>query len=187
MNTESSGILPGRSHAEMRRFTTLDAMILIMATAVGLGLARATFEEGIRLDSAGGIAALVIFGTTPCAASWSIACLVIRLRRPRPRRRRLVRQAGFQASIAASVSFALGVLPMYLPVMRSIRMEVAMVYAPAFVVVPSIVSLWLVQRMGGRWKTERCWVDRLGRVVAIVWLSSAGVFWVLIVATWILR
>jgi hypothetical protein len=86
-----------------------------------------------------------------------------------------MRQAGFQSNIAASVSFALGVLPLALARFWSPE---AMVYAAARVVVPAMAAVWLIQRLASRWKTERCWVDQLGRGVAVVWLSLGGLFWV---------
>ena len=88
-----------------RRFSVLDAMILIAATAFGLAFSRAYFREYFQARHnqelhwlrwaivAGALRSIVYL---PVLASWSLALVILRLRIPRPRRRRLVlRQDGW--------------------------------------------------------------------------------------------
>ena len=48
----------------------------------------------------------------------------------------------------------------------------------------AVGAVWVSLLLGGRWKAERSWIDRLGRVIGIGWMALAlvyyaGVDWVL--------
>src|SRR3954453_20841801 len=98
-----------------RSLTLLDGMIVIAATACGFAAIRGAVPEMLHMLPTGprvpflmsrpvlGIA-LVTLAAWPLPAMWSIALLILRLRRPRPRWRRLSRQPGVAASCA--VAFA---------------------------------------------------------------------------------
>jgi hypothetical protein len=92
--------------ASGRRFTIADGMILIAAVTVALGLSRSymlTLAPLIRApDGSERLGLVHICGVAQCfAMAGSVAMIPIRLRAPRPTRRRLARQPGFIASCAA--------------------------------------------------------------------------------------
>src|SRR4051794_2683737 len=111
-----------------RKFTLIDAMILIAATALGLAKIRLFFMDR---EAQPGLAAIVTWWITPFKsewtpwgiarwirndvevamplfAAWSLALLVIRLRRPRPTFRRVARQFGMVASGSAMLAVLVG-------------------------------------------------------------------------------
>jgi hypothetical protein len=104
-----------------RRFTLLDAAVLIAATAVGLSIYRAAELEKQRLALFDVSAFRPVWGwrgavwdmradserILPLLLPWSIALLTLRLLRPRPRVRRLAQQPGLVASVCATLAFGL--------------------------------------------------------------------------------
>jgi hypothetical protein len=82
--------------------------------------------------------------------------LALRLLSPRPPAAELVRQPGLWASdgvvLGAASMLTLGYFqPVIFPV--------------------SVALAWLGLVMSGRWRAERSWIDRSGRVVGFCWLS----------------
>jgi hypothetical protein len=97
-----------------RRFTIVDAMILVASTAVGLALMRDYFPDVLTgrwkvASKESGLGIVVsyiqhaLFASLPCGTVGTIAVLILRLRRPRPRLRRLARQPGMVAGLATTV------------------------------------------------------------------------------------
>jgi hypothetical protein len=101
--------------AQTRKCTLLDAMALVAATAIGLGLTRAYSLEVLNnnLEPYPLVPRILltiwawILAIFPIPVLWSIALFGLFLRRPRPPLRRLVRQPGFVA--AASVTLVAAV------------------------------------------------------------------------------
>ena len=99
-----------------RKFTLLDAMVLIAATAVAFVLLRVLFARpgASLLDSFG----YPIFGplsqfasdlhmiVSPFVVTWSAALCILRMRRPRPRLSRVFRQPGISACSAILIASA---------------------------------------------------------------------------------
>jgi hypothetical protein len=219
-----------------RRFTLVDAMALLAATAVGLALARTagvygtatytnTFEwfpnlpgfvAEVVTDSAGKAAGptpltlaerlellidqqsisppFVVAAGLPCLVCWTATVLLLRLRAPRPRFRRLARQPGFVACFAAGVVLAvravgalLSALAWLLPELSAQAVYKTFVeYPPCYRLWSSLLypfpfaapgeiglavaAAWLILGIGGSWRAERSWVDRAGRALGAVWL-----------------
>jgi hypothetical protein len=198
-----------RSAAARRRFRLLDAMILVAATAVGLWLlilfdGAFTFrwkdlyeevteglrqfpEEGIlpvvRAVGMAGLGATLL--ATPLLGFWTQVLLPLRLIGPRPRRLRLARQPGFIATFAAGVALvivgvAYGALSVGADFSHTMsEAYLVSVFAPGFIGLAVLVS-WLTLLVGGRWRAEPSWIDRLGRVMGAVWIVELGAFTVLI-------
>src|SRR5262245_26651114 len=88
-----------------RRFTVIDAMVLIAATAVALVLMRPLLEE-MRLLAVHPLGDALRLGLTvsvllePMALTLSLAVGLLRLREPRPRLRRVFRQPGMATCMA---------------------------------------------------------------------------------------
>jgi hypothetical protein len=118
---DSLGEKDRRMHASsIRKFTLLDAMILVAATAAGLGLlqmflAGGRFFQGTPFQ--GRFSSYVLSGIEaiyPFLMMWTFALFVLGLRQPRPPVRRLVRQPGMAACAAASLILVvqlLGIVP----------------------------------------------------------------------------
>jgi hypothetical protein len=203
---------------DSRRFTLLDALALLAATAIGLVPSRpfaadlvatcATLEPEfladayywrtvllelprsffvptvLNLSSCSVSAALQVqpsrFGITsppgqaitiaqdisvlafPVLCSLSVAVLILRLASPRPQWRALARQPGLWACGAAVGS-----------IFVASWLEALSVRIPAVAVPASVVLAWLVLWISGRWAGDRSWLDRLGRVIGVLWLGLA--------------
>jgi hypothetical protein len=76
-----------------RRFTLLDAMVLVAATALGIGGYRFFGPSPRQRDLPVRLA--------PCLASWTVALLLLHLRTPGWRFRRLARKPGFSGCVAS--------------------------------------------------------------------------------------
>jgi hypothetical protein len=179
-----------------RRMTLLDVMILAGATA--LGLASVQLGGPMEVDAAKFLAWPVApsgYSTKrwlvpyaeravpflPCLAAWTGAFLVTRLRGPRPRWRRLVLQPGFVGAVAV-----LAVLAVEAPMLvwgakidgrfgwsspdRVARFVQNGVVLLAHHAGWAVAVAWLTLALGGRWRPERSWVDRCGRVLGCVWI-----------------
>ena len=175
-----------------RRFTVADGMVLVAASAVGLGLLHAhlvnynqyiyyKYKYGYeypdwarRLPDRHRVAEASLF-----LATWSLAVLLLQLRKPRLPLRRLVHRPGFAACLAATVGVALW------PVIH-VRRIVSLVFlgdhaAPYMAlsfaeglsspIGTAIGATWLSLAIGGRWRLrEPDWRGRLGRLLGWAWL-----------------
>ncbi len=133
----------------------------------------------------------------PVLAAWTGAYLASRLRAPRPRRRRLIRQPGLAAAVAA-----LAVLIVEAPAVVGIAWldgrfgwatpsRVAQVAANATVLLAhhaglAVAVAWLTLALAGRWRAERGWIDRWGRALGCAWIAAGLLSAVLVdhVAWW---
>ena len=111
---------PVMSARERRTITLFDLMMVVAATAIGLSLVQfgwhakspaagfSTWPVSAKYSDGGYPSTrwvVPIAGRVgpflPCLVAWTGAFLVIRLRGPRPRRRRLLRQPGLVAAVVA--------------------------------------------------------------------------------------
>ena len=160
-----------------RRYGLLDVMILVAAMAMSLAASRhVTSTTNQRWDFGhprrlihivhDHIGLLLFFLST--------ACLLIRLRPPRPARRRLWCQPGFAACAAA----VMGMVIMAIVVVISnharlggwgnFAMQVFWRHWPCSG--PAVAGAWLALIVAGCWRAERSGIDRLGRVLGACWL-----------------
>jgi hypothetical protein len=205
-----------------RRFTLIDAMVFVATTALGLGLTKGYYQDLIFFlehnhhhpwEFPPGIAVSAtlrgIAATLPCGLAWTLGVLALRLRRPRPRWRRLARQPGLVACLMAPLpvgtklvdravtcildyhtnviipsrlssppfikhgGISIGLPPDELPVFW----PQVFASAPIFIVPcmgMTVTVAWIVLAMGGRFRPERSWVDRLGRVLGVYWIAVAA-------------
>ncbi len=180
--------------AEIRRFTLIDAMVLIAATALSLVLIReyVDYLQNRRILSVltrdWSLASLWRWGTllsgalAPLAVSLSLALWLLRLEKLKPSVRRLLRQPGMMASSAAVIATSLFLVKAlfsqyYLSQASSSRMlpleGLWMVRLPWNGEVVAVV--WLLLWASGSWRSEPSWIDRAGRALGVYWIVS-GVF-----------
>lgn len=182
-----------------RRFTLLDAMVLVMAAGVGLALAqhlrshdrpspapvaviksvpgpRAFSYPRLRgaISSAVTGSALVF----PSVLTFTFATLALRFRHPRPCLARIFRQPGAVGCSAAILSFLLALLTLAPSTLHSLGSPIygawmvnAWLHTSRMTGV-AVASAWLALALSGRWRSERTWVDRLGQAVSASWIAA---------------
>jgi hypothetical protein len=47
---------------------------------------------------------------------------------------------------------------------------------PIFLVGGAVASLWTVMWLSGTWYAERSWIDRVGRVLGVYWITTSVLF-----------
>jgi len=168
-----------------RNLNLADGMILVAATAVGLAAVPPGTSNALNLAIRSPWpvrqgAPLVLMAVVPGWLCWTYACLVMRLRRPRARPRRLARQPGFVAGLAsASVATAVSgfhILHLTLaahPLGWSGSIEYFSMTVTDFAG-PAVAGAWLTLLLLGAWRAERGPVDRLGRTLGIGWIAMTS-------------
>src|SRR4051794_36855413 len=160
-----------------RRFTLADAMLLVAATAAGMAMARVLSPSSRPRGAAPALDWYVLFGMLIC---WTVALLAVRLRRPRPRLRRLALQPGLIATATAATALAL------LGPLVGMANHAASRSNPGsdllvILVIPqvgfAVGGAWLALTLSGRRRPEPGWIDGLGRLVGAAWLAATGILW----------
>ncbi len=182
-----------------RPFTLRDAMALVGATAVGLGVTRGLFGRYIaamaealgdpsRTANLGASAYVeltlyvsAILGL-PVLAAWTVA-LALLSRPQRGERRRRGPRPGFAAMVMAAGTILIGIGTavgafVYKETKWSGRVDwpdlsewTLKVFLVGFGAPGLAVAVaWLLLWLAGRWRPERSWHDRAGRALGLVWL-----------------
>ncbi|MDG3007850.1 hypothetical protein [Paludisphaera mucosa] len=172
-----------RARPAGRPFRLVDVLILTAATGVGLAGARWVYEEILfqefSLVPAGILLAPAMFAW-PVMTAWMAALIPIRLIAPRPPRRRLAAQPGMAAACSTSLVMAFAaVVALVVPLMmssawmglRADLIEARILGIPAAVSL-AILSSWTTLALGGRWRPEPSWIDRLGRLLAVALIAT---------------
>jgi hypothetical protein len=179
----------------VQRFTLLDAMTLVAGFAVGLGLMRGLWPSQflIRFDPVGPMspdwgrawtskewtswaihtAHNRFLYLMPLLATSGVTVLMIRLRPPRPRLARLMRQPGTVAIVATSTVAAVWVpLLAILAIRDNLDLNTTEYFYTlmATSAATAVASSWVTLLIGGRWRADPGWCDRLGRFLGILWM-----------------
>lgn len=183
--------------AAPRRFTTADAMALIGAAAVGLALSRAWSEaaaevskywSGLDRSSWPSLTCWGIVRTVcPVVAAVTPTLLALRLRRPRPPRRRLFAPPGLAACVVATIVIALEALlhplgaglgassrrrDVLLDELARLGLALEALNALSSMTVGiAVAAVWGSMALAHRWRPERGWIDRAGRAVGWFWIA----------------
>jgi hypothetical protein len=166
---------------EHRRFLVSDGMALVVAVAVGAAWTRTIYADRMELflRSPSGLIDTVTsvwMLLCPTASTLSVVILVMRLRGPRPRASRLVRQPGFEACLIASTGVAVATVMEILHAAGVFRLHPHPHHEELFIFLwfgigSMILGAWICLRMGGRWRAERSWIDRAGRALGMFWVT----------------
>jgi hypothetical protein len=177
-----------------RKFTLIDAMVLVAAAAVSLVPIReyVTFVQDRRIVESipreWSVASVWRFGTlaagmlAPLAVSLCLGLWVLRLKRPRPEWRRLFRQPGAVASTATVIESGLFVFKVLLSEAylqrRGLPIEdLHNLWINRLPWIGEVVAVaWLVLWLCGSWRSEPSWIDRAGRVLGVYWIISGVLF-----------
>jgi hypothetical protein len=173
-----------------RRFTLLDAMVLVGATALALWVGRlhlfprATVALSIeaRLWSirlALHWAQLLLLASQPMLAVWTLAVAALGLLPPRPPLRRLALRPGLAACLAAAAVIVIGGGLTFAT--TTVRLaepkDAAIVYLAASLMPQraevgfAVTAVWLILALSGRWGPEVSWVGRAGRALGVWWIA----------------
>jgi hypothetical protein len=177
------------SPTQRRRFTLIDATVLIAATAVALVPVRYAFSFGLvqglpatwDVESGASFAFGLTWIVTPLLITWSVALWILRLRQPRPRLRRLFRQPGMAATTAILCALLLRAIEILGMV------AIAMVAEPFGFAADgdlfsvdelgvqsdqwlrtlggAVLAVWLVLWLARVGRCERSWIDLAGRLL----------------------
>jgi hypothetical protein len=185
-----------------RRLLVSDVMLLILAAAIGLAVYRLflnTFLGGhqvglpdLQIRTAGLVLVRMmqwIEPTLPVAAAWTVAVPALRVRRPRPSWRRVLRQPGTTACLAAIVGslWALAAFGGTLQV-TVVRGPADMGPVSAWFFFPILVRelftyvgqavawAWFGQALSGCWRPVPNAIDRMGRTLGAYWIL-VGLVW----------
>jgi hypothetical protein len=182
--------------ASRRRFTIADGMILLAATAVGLALARAVADWSLERLSNPTFPASIrrvfllqawTIGMDYLTLTWGLTLPILRLRPPRPGRRRLLREPGLIACGAAAFAAAFGIamrLPTLLLPMAGFRTDprqwVVSLLSTGSIGL-AVAAAWSLQFLSGRWRPVPNWIDRSGRALGLFWIVAALIYpWAMI-------
>jgi hypothetical protein len=192
-----------------QRFTLLDAMVLVASFALGLGLMKGVTLQWflIPFDPIGPMSARkgqpwdarewTSWATQTCQnrfnflmpllATLTVTVMALRLRPPRPRLSRLLRQPGI-AGIAAATS----VIAFWPPLLAILGIR-GVLNGPGYdglicssikiSVAASVGSSWVMLLAGGRWRADPGWSDRLGRLLSVAWLVPLLLYVTLVMIT----
>lgn len=154
-------------------------MILVAGTALGLSLTRRFSSENLLapFDPIGPMSSR--WGSPWTARDWATwtahtalnrfdylsplllgltgTVLALRMRTPRPRLARLMRQPGAIAGMTVISSLVLSVP-------SSMGWNIS-------IIAYAVGSSWLILLVGGRWQGEAGWIDRSGRLLGVMWLA----------------
>ncbi len=184
-----------RSAMPRRRFQLLDAMILVAAIAFACGITQGLsyvtdgafswteMWEAARQNH-DGFAGVVEIGAyslilaLPFAGMLSLAVIPLGLLGPRPRCRRLARQPGITAMWAAGLGIALSAVQIGIAISTGMRV---FAYQPIIAIHSclsypgmAVLGTWASLLLARRWRSEKSWVDRMGRVLGFFWLLIGG-------------
>ena len=182
-----------------RLFNLMDAMVLVAATAAGLGIARGIQDALWRFTDASvnagpiGPALLLAARWTvlayPCLVALTVALLLLlfRSQRFRPDLADLLNRPGATACGAAAMAIALGMVNLAVLILvvmarsgtpwNSKEMIEAFVDAVRLNIgvelgMPglAVTVAWSMLALSGRWRSEPNWLDRVGRSLGLVWV-----------------
>ncbi len=168
-----------------RRFSIADVMILVPAAAVAAALLRPYMSGFARV--LGYLSGAMndpwslwrgyfwLRGPGSCVVvPWMAAMIVIRLRRPRPRRIRLASQPGFAACLAVMASLLPG-LAWYASIRHRPGFRRPEGFEQTWAIIThwsdtAVVGSWIALALARRWRPEPTWIDRMGRVLGGYWM-----------------
>lgn len=168
-----------------RRFSILDVMILVAASAVAFVMVRPLMVGSLRTQPAW---ASYLAATIAGLVVWTPTVLAMQFRRPRPALRRLTRRPGFAACLAGTSVVVLGALAtVLLALIHTARQGTALrvgrtiptpdptwwvgvvLYFAGFIG-PAVIAAWLLLALTGRRRPSSDWADLLGRGIGTAWI-----------------
>jgi hypothetical protein len=170
-----------------RGFRLGDGMILIASIAVGFALCRSTLQSFLPAPPRRMLAASSfqtvrdsLLYLPPILAPCTFACLLIRMRGPRPPRRELFEYVGTAATASAALIILIRTVVMTVLVAAGTRTDfIASPIGLSSIDEPGcgVLGAWSLLLLGGRWRLERSWIDWLGSGLGALWVAIAIAWW----------
>jgi hypothetical protein len=187
-----------------RPFRLSDAMMLVIAVAVGLWRNQVVWYAAfpwttVKLHFSVEYALILVM---PHVAATTVAVVAMRMTKPRPSFRRLGRQPGAVACLVASAALLLIALWFATTMMtgRALTFSQNVTRLPGGSVIASggvlrfpdtgrwlivygdrvgftVAGAWLYLSLAGLWRSESTWIDRLGRAMGWLWIILAVAPW----------
>jgi hypothetical protein len=182
---------------QQRRFTPIDAAILLAAVAMSVAWVINTQPLLTQLaESIFFTPRLLVHPAAAFLVPLTLALLILRLRRPRPPLVLCLRQPGAVACFIAAIFLVLEVLNHFLDltyrlldviqlrysipsykltavVLRSLTLFDSIAFsigaAPGLAVAGAYSALW----SAGLWRKESSWIDRAGQILGWCWIAVA--------------
>jgi len=185
-----------------RRFTLRHGMFLILAIAVGLAMNRSGWPKFLSRQSSSGLYSFWLIQLEmngfrlALPFLWSLSAVVVlsTLLVPKPEQFHLFRSAGVIGCVISLGMTTLIAVTQYIFMAckfyaygryPGIHADFWVQYwedmrdgsAADIDIVPGamIAGGWIVLAFIGQWRTERNWIDRLGRRIGLVWLLFSGI------------
>ena len=178
-----------------RRFTLLDAMVLIAAAGIAFVPIRLFLWENWHFPEERSVPEIwragleINVSLVPLVLCLSAAILLLAMKKPRPNMRRAFRRPGIAACTVALVYAVLSAIgyAVFLHFSYALDRAVfddqssAMLWIrigmqPIFLVGGAIASVWIVMGLSGTWRAERSWIDRAGRALGVYWILLSVFF-----------
>ncbi len=178
-----------------RKFTVLDAMVLIAATGIAFVPIRLFlwenwhFPDEMSVPEIWRLGLEVNVSLIPLALSLSIALSLLSVTGPRPSRRRVYRRPGMAACTVALVYAILSTIgyAVFLYFSRALQggmfndnssmmLWIRIGMQPMFLVGGAVASVWIVMWLSGTWRAEPSWIDRAGRALGVYWIMISVLF-----------
>jgi hypothetical protein len=175
-----------------RRFTVLDAMVLIAATGIALVPIRLYLWENWHFPENWSASEIMLMGLEanliliPPALALTLALWLLRLKQPRPRLRHVFRQPGLAACTTTLVFTIANLLSFFIHITINntfpsfdsddllLWMRIGMV--PIFLSGGAVAAVWIVLWLSESWRAEPSWIDRAGRVLGVYWVLLSVFF-----------
>jgi hypothetical protein len=177
-----------------RPFRLVDLMTLVAATAVAFAIFRYSMPSNIGLNTFGTALEQQLFywthRLTPFPATWSLAVVAIAALDMRHGLRRGARRhAGVVACYAATGAVAIATLIFCLFYTAHILEDQQLIRKifshptqnhpiPPFgsmtleeIGGAAVLGAWSALAATGQWRTDRTWIDRLGRLLGLIWIA----------------
>jgi hypothetical protein len=170
-----------------RRFSLLDVMILIGASAVGFTLIRGWNDLVGWTDSQFQSHTIHVYAAL-FLLPFSLAFLLIRLRSPRAVGHQLLRQPGMQVVLAVGSALLIRCInflpaPMYTTTgsfpSGMVRSWLLTFGTSVSQLGEMVAFTWFLSKLTGSRQSEPSWIDRGGRIYGwcwiLIWLSEIGI------------
>jgi hypothetical protein len=187
--------------APQQRFRLVDAMVLIAVAALALAMTRSYLRCFSALDQLGSTEP--INGRVMGVREWLYACVPplvvlsaalwpLRFTRPVDRFRRTARRPGLAVSYATWVALVLALVrwasDLRTLLTRTHFPDVGFLSPGDIFVLRAVMTkdfigsgvavTWLLLWLGGGWRAESTWIDRLGRLLGVFWIAFGVALWV---------
>ncbi len=184
-----------------RRLRLVDAMVLIAVEALALVMTRSYLRCFSALNQL--VSTEPGHVRVMGAREWLYACVPplvvlsatlwpLRFTQPVRRHRRTARLPGLAVSYAAWVAMVFALVRSVFDLRTGLRnthfpgvgvlslgdILVLRVVAMKDFIGPAVAVTWLLLWLGGGWRAESAWIDRLGRLLGIFWIAFGVALWV---------